>query len=126
MAMVRDMPHTAFVDLFCAEDAPPDFKYAFEEFLFGLSYEQMQQIHHAKREMNLHAVDKDWVARTLAVDPESLFSGVTDPEAMYDSFQRRQLASVYRRLREKPGPRRTAEAILLLDYLRREISLSGE
>ncbi|MDJ0864717.1 MAG: hypothetical protein QNK03_01330 [Myxococcota bacterium] len=90
---------------------------AFEEFLFGLSHEHLGTVRRVMAEQGLAAVDRAWVAETLGIAEAELFSGITDPEAMFAAYQKRQLGASYRRLRGVPGPKRTAEAFLMLHIL---------
>lgn len=106
-----------FMDAFCRDNGSEEERQAFEEFLFGLPFEEMETLRNEMNGQGLTVVDRKWVAKTLKVPVEDLFSGVLEPEAMFASYQRRQLSASYRRLREAPGPRRTAEMFLLLYLL---------
>lgn len=106
-----------FMDAFSHEGVSEEERQAFEEFLFGLPFEELETLRREMRVQGLAVVDRNWVAQTLKVPVGELFSGVSDPEAMFLSYQKRHLAASYRRLREAPGPRRTAEMFLLLYLL---------
>ncbi len=117
MRLLASAADPDIVDAFLRDDMSEGQRQAFEEFLFGISFEQLETL---RREMNregLVVIDRSWVARTLGLPKEELFSGVADPEAMFISYQKRQLGASYRRLRDVPGPRRTAEAFLMLSIL---------
>ena len=90
---------------------------AFDEFLFGLSFEQLEWLRREMKGQGRAAVDRDWVASTLGIPPEKFFSGVVDPEAMLSSYRSRQLGASHRRLRGSSGPHRTAESFLMLYVL---------
>lgn len=110
--------HPELVDaLLGGDDDDPERRQAFEEFLFGLSYEQLEHVRREMQRAGVAAVDRAWVARTLGLGEAQLFSGIAEPEAAYLSYQRRQAGASFRRLRGVEGPRRTAEAYLLAQLL---------
>lgn len=108
------------MDLFVSNKGSAEERRAFEEFLFGLPYEQLRALRKEMTEQGLTVVDRRWVAETLEVPVEKLFSGVSDPEAMFDSYYERRLAASYRRMRNARGPHRTAELFLMVRALERD------
>ena len=108
-----------FIDLFLRRKNTREELRAFEEFLFGLPFEQLAVLRAEMAEKSLIVVDREWVAKTLNLPKERMFSGVTDPEAMFDSYHRRLLASSYRRVFGADGPCRTAEMFLMIRILER-------
>jgi hypothetical protein len=90
---------------------------AFEEFLFGLSIEELGTVRQRMEEQGLVAIDRSWVAETLGLPERELFSGIADPEAMFVSYQKRQLGASFRRMQGSAGPHCTAEAFLMLSVL---------
>jgi len=107
------------MELFVGNRNSAEERRAFEEFLFGLAYEQLRVLRREMAEQGLTVVDREWVARTLDVDVGTLFSGVNDPEAMFDSYYERRLAASFRRMRNARGPHRTAEMFLMARVLER-------
>jgi hypothetical protein len=107
------------VELFVSSKGSAEEKHAFEEFLFGLSYEQLKTLRKKMRKQNLSVVDRFQVAETLGLPVEKLFSGVRDPEAMFDSYYERRLAASFRHLRNARGPHHTAEMFLMMRVLER-------
>ncbi len=85
---------------------------AMEEFLFGISYEEIQQVKQQLREKGLHAVSRDEVAGLLGKKSESftpLAKDEFDPKGFYQLYSiRRDNARSRQRLR-LPGPHYTLE-----------------
>ena len=121
---------TEYFRLVC-EDCPPQFLnffardemshaegQAFEEFLFNMTYEELSTLRQAMREQSLDVVTPEWAGEVLGRQIDSLDdSGEIDPMALYRSYYRRQLAADYRILAGSKGPRRTAEAYLMIFLL---------
>ncbi len=117
-----------------AEDCPPQFLnffgreemseaegQAFEEFLFNMTYEELNTLRAKMKEHHLEVVSADRASEILGRTLEPLdHSGEIDPMALYRSYYRRQLAADYRILGGTPGPRRTAEAYLMIYLLDHE------
>ena len=121
---------TEYFRLVC-EDCPPPFLnffareemslaegQAFEEFLFNMTYEELTTLRKTMKEQDLDVVSGDWASHILGRHIEALDrSGEIDPMALYRSYYRRQLAADYRILGGTDGPRRTAEAYLMIYLL---------
>lgn len=121
---------TEYFRLVC-EDCPPQFLnffareemslaegQAFEEFLFNMTYEELTTLRLTMKKQELDVVTSDWACHILGRELEALdHSGEIDPMALYRSYNRRQLAADYRILAGTEGPRRTAEAYLMIFLL---------
>lgn len=121
---------TEYFRLVC-EDCPPPFLnffareemslaegQAFEEFLFNMTFEELTTLRKTMKEQDLDVVSGDWASHILGRQIEALDrSGEIDPMALYRSYYRRQLAADYRILGSTEGPRRTAEAYLMIYLL---------
>lgn len=125
---------TEYFRLVC-EDCPPQFLnffardemshaegQAFEEFLFNMTYEELSTLRQAMKEQSLDVVTPEWAGEVLGRQIDSLDdSGEIDPMALYRSYYRRQLAADYRILAGSKGPRRTAEAYLMIFLLDQQL-----
>jgi hypothetical protein len=106
------------LDYFARDDRSGDEASAFEEFLFNMTYEELQQLRRAMREQGLTAVKASWASEILGRPIDELeHSHEIDPIALYRSYNRRQLAADFRMMAGAPGPRRTAEAYLMIHLL---------
>ncbi len=90
---------------------------ALEEFIFGLSYEQISRVRNQMRERNMAVIDRDELTRMLGDDvlPEDIEG--PDPREMCRFYQRRAQDLIRRTFADLPGPRRTLEEILLVYVL---------
>ncbi|MDR1909961.1 MAG: hypothetical protein LBQ35_08635 [Spirochaetaceae bacterium] len=97
---------------------------ALEEFLFGLSWEEIRELRMRLNEAGIHAVDHDQVRYFLGghpaygmalrtSDPAHDRSGRQNPETIYDFYVDRREMAARRRLTSAPGPHRTLEEMYL-------------
>lgn len=97
----------------CAEESQ-----AFEEFLFNMTFEELQKLRGEMSAQAVRCANPTWAAQVLGRQIEELeHSQEIDPMALYRSYQRRQLAADFRLMAGTPGPRRTAEAYLMVHLL---------
>ena len=106
------------LDFFARDNMGQDEESAFEEFLFNMTSEELAKLRHEMKQQNVPNATPAWAATVLGRQIEELeHSHEIDPMALYRSYQRRQLAADYRLVSGAPGPRRTAEAYLMVDLL---------
>jgi len=106
------------LDYFARDGRSNDESSAFEEFLFNMTFEELAQLRRAMREQGLTAVSAKWASNVLTRPIDELeHSHEIDPIALYRSYNRRQLAADFRLVAGAPGPRRTAEAYLMIHLL---------
>jgi hypothetical protein len=98
-----------FIDCFTGPDPSPDEIEAFREFLFGATSEELRRLGREMQARGIHSMRLPERDLGPGEDPAMLF---------YGFFHDRQLQATARRLAGTPGPRRTAEAYVLLNYLR--------
>ncbi len=104
-----------FFDFFGRDDVSLAEKQAFEEFLFNMTYEELQTLGTAMRENGKETMTTEWACDVLGRTIEEFDpSGEIDPLALYRSYYRRQLAADFRIMADTDGPRRTAEAYLMV------------
>ncbi len=107
-----------FLDFFCRDEVSRSEGQAFEEFLFNMTYEELNTLGECMREEGLDSITTEWASEVLGRDLEELDpSGEIDPVALYRSYYRRQLAADFRIMAGTEGPRRTAEAYLMIYLL---------
>jgi hypothetical protein len=99
---------------FLVEDAGnEETRWALEEFLFGLSYEEIQQVRLRLRRFGVSAVSCDEVRSYLGSKPSFVTVKNADPRGIYDFFIDRRDAGLFRKRIAAPGPRRTLEEIYI-------------
>jgi hypothetical protein len=95
------------------ETANDETRWALEEFLFGLSYEEIQQVRSRLVRFGISAVSYDEVRSYLGSSPSFVTVKNSDPRGIYDFFIDRKNAGILRKRVAVPGPRHTVEAIYL-------------
>jgi hypothetical protein len=109
------------LDYFSRDGRGIDESAAFEEFLFNMTSEELTILRRAMSEEKKTSATPAWAAAILGRQIEELeHSHEIDPMALYRSYQRRQLAADFRLMAGTPGPRRTAEAYLMISLLEPE------
>jgi hypothetical protein len=93
---------------------------AFEEFLFDLSFENLQRVRQKMREEGKTCVGPREVEIYLAFGEGNLRPLTGDPKGLYVSFRRRRVKAQYRTSVGVAGPKKTAEAYILEAILSEE------
>ena len=104
---------TEWVDFLKDESTNDSTRWALEEFLFGLSYEEILQVRSRLKRYSIAAVSHNEVRSYL--DSKPVYSAVNDhdPRAIYDFFIERRDACLLRKRVSAPGPLHTLEEIYL-------------
>jgi hypothetical protein len=99
---------------FLKEESTSDYtRWALEEFLFGLSYEEIVKIRNRLRLFGVSSVGHDELRSYLDSKPVYSVVNDRDPRAIYDFFIERKDACLLRKRVNAPGPRHTLEEIYL-------------
>jgi hypothetical protein len=88
-------------------------RWALEEFLFGLSYEEISAVRSRLINLGVNAVNREEVRSFLGRPPKYAISKDDNPLAIYDFFIDRRDAAALRRKTDAPGPRQTLEEMYL-------------
>lgn len=104
---------TEWVDFLKEESTNDKTRWALEEFLFGLSYEEILQVRDRLKKYGVTSVSHDEVRSFL--DSKPVYSVVNDhdPRAIYDFFIERRDTCLLRKRVSAPGPLHTLEEIYL-------------
>ncbi|MDR2479651.1 MAG: hypothetical protein LBD48_10115 [Treponema sp.] len=95
------------------ESTNDETRWALEEFLFGLSYEEIVQVRSRLKRYGIHAVGHEEIRSYLGSKPRYSMVNNQDPRAIYDFFIERKDACILRKRVNAPGPRHTLEEIYL-------------
>ena len=95
-------------------------RWALEEFLFGLSYEEILAVRERLRQSGIAAVGHDEVRSYLGSQPAYDIVTGSDFRAIYNFYIDRRDAAMFRKRVDAPGPRRTLEEIYLKYRILRE------
>lgn len=110
-----------FINYFARDHATQDEHQAFQEFLFGLAFEELNQVREHMRANKLTMVTPEEVGELLKSSVRPSFFGYPTPDQMYASYYRRRTRAEYRVVSESPGPRKTAEGYLMDAILEEEL-----
>jgi len=102
-----------FVNFFSREHVTSDESQAFREFLFGLSYEELEQLRLYMEEHQLSIITPEQVGALLTNPVLPPHLGDPSPEQIYNSYCRRRIRADYRSIAGTPGPRKTAEGYIM-------------
>lgn len=118
--LLRECSDTRFLEYF-EDDVPEEQVQAFEEFLFGLSWEQLSELRERMESERTSVLSRE-EAEAYVHHPESWAPYGDGPQALYTSYKKRRVKAQYRVLTESPGPRKTAEEFVMTSVLMRETS----
>jgi len=104
---------TEWVDFLKEESTNNKTRWALEEFLFGLSYEEILQVRSRLKRYSIAAVSHDEVRSYLDSKPVYSIVNDHDPRTIYDFFIERRDACLLRKRVSAPGPLYTLEEIYL-------------
>jgi hypothetical protein len=107
-----------FLDYFGEDGVTSEQVLAFEEFLFGMSYEQIAKLreHLANTSAGCVSVEQ---ARDLLGQSGSWGPPPNNPQAFYTSYKKRRVKAHYRALTGTAGPKKTAEEYVMTALLQR-------
>jgi len=115
--LFREACDLRFLDYFGSDDVPHEQQLAFEEFLFGLSYEEIAKLRQHMQEEAKNVLTLD-AARELLGRTKLSWMPVTDEaQALYTSYKKRRVKAHYRSLTGVAGPKRTAEEYVMVALL---------
>jgi hypothetical protein len=100
-------------DFLVEESTNDETRWALEEFLFGLSYEEIQKVRGRLSRFGISAIGYEEIRSYLGSKPAYSVVNDRDPRAIYDFFIERRDASRLRKRVSAPGPRHTLEEIYL-------------
>jgi hypothetical protein len=93
---------------------------ALEEFLFGLSFEEINEVRSRLSKFGVSAVSRDEVRSYLSGRPAYAIVTGSDFRAIYDFYVDRRDAALFRKKTSAPGPYRTLEEIYIKYRIARE------
>ncbi len=104
---------TEWEDFLKEESTNDKTRWALEEFLFGLSYEEMTKVRSRLKLFGVSSVSHNEVRSYLDSKPRYSIVNDQDPRAIYDFFVERKDACILRQKNSSPGPYHTLEEIYL-------------
>lgn len=121
LSLMREECPPEFVTYFTRDQVTLDETEAFREFLFGIPYEDLQELQEYMKSNNVAVLSREQVGTILEIPPRPRQSGDLSAEEVCASYWRRSIRSEYRALSSSPGPRKTAEGYIMEHILRQEL-----
>jgi hypothetical protein len=115
--LFREACDPRFVDYFASENLATEQLLAFEEFLFGLSYEEIQKLRAYMRETSASVLTLEQARELLGRRRPSWIPRHEGAQAFYTSYKKRLVKAHYRALTGAEGPKRTAEEYVMMALL---------
>jgi hypothetical protein len=100
-------------DFLNADSISKETRWTLEEFLFGLSYEEIQQVRARLLRFRINAVDYNEVKTYLGHKPSFTVVEDNDMRNIFDFYMDRQEAARFRKRTAAPGPYHTLEELYL-------------
>jgi hypothetical protein len=104
---------TDWRDFLVSQTTNDETRWALEEFLFGLSYEEITEVRSRLKCFGISAISYDEVHSFLGRNPSYTEVINADPRAIYDFYVDRRDAAAFRKRISAPGPQRTLEEAYL-------------
>jgi hypothetical protein len=115
--LFREACDPRFVDYFASENLAVEQLLAFEEFLFGLSYEEIQKLRSYMCESEASVLTLEQARQLLGRRQPSWIPRHEGAQSFYTSYKKRLVKAHYRALTGAEGPKRTAEEYLMMALL---------
>lgn len=115
--LLKNCTDTQFLEYF-ENEVPIEQIQAFEEFLFGLSWEQLTELRTQMQENHASTISSDKAYETVG-HPSSWAPQDGGPQSLYTSYKKRRVRAQYRALTNAPGPKKTAEEFVMTAFLMR-------
>jgi hypothetical protein len=115
--LFREACDPRFLDYFGKSDVTHEQLLAFEEFLFGLSHEEITKLRRHMQDEGTNVLTLD-AARELLGRTKLSWMPITEgAQALYTSYKKRRVKAHYRMLTQAEGPKRTAEEYVMMALL---------
>ena len=126
-ALMRAGGDIRFLDYFSRKTCPPEELQAFREFLFSVSTEELESLSNKMVKDQGRPASHPGVDTTLSLSPTYLYNhSATDfVTQLYLFFVKRHLEAHARRIRNLPGPKRTAEEYVMVYFLEQSCTMDG-
>jgi hypothetical protein len=106
-----------FLDYFGEDDVEEEQLLAFEEFLFGLSHEEIARLRAHMGQEGRSCISLDEARTLLGNAKPSMLPQPNTAQSLYSSYKKRRLNAAHRALTSASGPKKTAEEYVLLAFL---------
>lgn len=115
--LFREANDSRFLDYFGSDDVADEQVLAFEEFLFGLSYEDIKKLREHLHDQGKACVTMDEARALLGNARPSWAPDAGGAQSLYTSYKKRRVKALYRALTAARGPKKTAEEYVMIAFL---------
>jgi len=115
--LLRESCDLRFLDYFGGDNVEPEQLLAFEEFLFGLSHEEISKLRRHMQDEAKSVLSLEAARELLGRTKHSWMPVNEGAQALYTSYKKRRVKAHYRELTGVPGPKRTAEEYVMMALL---------
>jgi hypothetical protein len=100
-------------DFIINEISNDEMRWALEEFLFGISFEEIIEVRSRLKRFGISAVDHKDIRSYLGSRPSFTMVDNNDPRGIYDFYVERRDAAIFRERSSSLGPKKTLEELYL-------------
>jgi hypothetical protein len=115
--LFREACDLRFLDYFGGDDVAREQLLAFEEFLFGLSHEEISRLRQHMLDQGQDLITLESARDLLGRTKLSWMPNDDGAQALYTSYKKRRVKAHYRTLTGAEGPKRTAEEYVMMAIL---------
>lgn len=115
--LFREAYDPRFLDYFGEDHVAPDQMLAFEEFLFGLSHEEISRLRAHMIDEGRSCVSLDDARALLGAALSVPAAAPNAAQALYSSYKKRRVNAAHRALTAASGPKKTAEEYVMTAFL---------
>jgi hypothetical protein len=123
--LFREARDKHFLDYFSEDDVEQEQLLAFEEFLFGLSHEEIARLRAHMVEQGTACITLDAARELLGTVTTSELPEQNGAAALYTSYKKRRVNAAHRALTGASGPKKTAEEYVMIAFLGAGTAPSG-
>ncbi len=109
--------HSFFDHFVDSDDVPPEELSAFEEFLFGISHEEIRKLREHLEHSEQGVVSQEQARGIVGRKADSWLPSWGGPQFIYSSYKKRKVKAHYRSLTGTDGPKKTAEEYVMVAFL---------
>jgi hypothetical protein len=115
--LVRETSDSRFLDYFTSDGVAEEQVFAFEEFLFGLSFEDIKKLREHLSVEGKACVTIEEARALLTSQRGSWRPEAGAAQSLYTSYKKRRVKALYRALTGAAGPKKTAEEYVMIAFV---------
>ncbi len=117
LALMREGCDPAVIEHFTSEQISEEERQALIELIFNATYEELETMRRYMERNHVNILRPNDVAQIFNVPLSKLHQTTATAEDMFFTFRERQVNAYQRKIKNLPGPKKTAEEYLMIYYL---------